>query len=166
MFVYLCLAIGALLVVVDQGIKYWAVEVLQPISTIPLIQDVLHLTYRENKGAAFSVLEGKTTFLMIITSVMLLAMLYLLLKKKIDQPTLIVAFTLIISGGIGNLLDRAFRPGGIVVDYIDFRLINFAVFNFADICVVTGTCLFALYVLFIEPHLEKKKLEEGKKDHE
>ncbi len=157
MFVYLSLAIAVLLIIIDQAIKFWAASSLKLIPTIPLIQDVLHLTYRENKGAAFSILEGKTFFLIIITAAMLLVMLYILLKKVMTHPVIVSAFSLIIAGGIGNLIDRIFRPGGIVVDYIDFRLINFPVFNFADICVVIGTALFIIYLIFLEPKEEKKK---------
>ncbi|MEG1994096.1 MAG: signal peptidase II, partial [Oscillospiraceae bacterium] len=74
---------------------------------------------------------------------------------KIQNKCLIISLVLIISGGVGNLIDRIRL--GFVVDYLDFRLINFPVFNFADCCVVIGTALVLIYVFFIEPKEKKMK---------
>ena len=72
---------AALLVVLDQLIKAWAIYSLQPLGTIPLIPNVLHLTYSENRGAAFSILTGHTELLLVVTGLMLAGLLYLLLSK-------------------------------------------------------------------------------------
>jgi len=146
---------AAALVVLDQLIKAWAVNSLQPLGTIPLIPDVLHLTYSENRGAAFSLLTGQTGLLLCVTALMLAGLLYLLLSKKLRRWPEVLSVSLIIAGGLGNLLDRAFRPGHFVVDYIDFRLINFAIFNLADICVCCGCGLFLIYLLFFEGKEER-----------
>ena len=166
-----CLILSVVLVIIDQLIKNWAFTELQAIGTIPLIQDVLHLTYSENRGAAFSILYGKTELLMIVNTILLLVLLYLLLSKKLTHPLSVFSTTLIISGGIGNMIDRLIREGNFVVDYIDCRLINFAIFNFADICVVCGTALLLLYMIFVDGKEEKKKAaenqpEEGSENHD
>lgn len=150
MFTVICLAVSAVLVGIDQAIKLWAVNHLSIIDTIPLIPNVLHLTYQKNYGAAFSILHGKTSFLIILTSTLLLVMLVVLLSRKIKSKPIIISISLILAGGVGNLVDRLMREGGFVVDYIDFRLIHFPVFNFADICVVSGTILLMIYLLFLE----------------
>lgn len=162
------LILSVVLVIIDQLIKNWAFTELQAIGTIPLIQDVLHLTYSENRGAAFSILYGKTELLMIVNTILLLVLLYLLLSKKLTHPLAVFSTTLIISGGIGNMIDRLIREGSFVVDYIDFRLINFAIFNFADICVVGGTALLLLYMIFFDGKKEiaEKQAEEGSENHD
>ncbi len=145
------------IVVIDQIIKIIAIKHLAPISTFPIIKDVLHLTYVENRGAAFGIFQNQKWFLIGVTGIFLVVMLILLIKKKFSSSKLLV-FTMasIIAGGIGNLIDRVFR--GFVVDYIDFRLINFAVFNFADCCVVVGTFFLFFFLLFMS---DSKKTEIG-----
>lgn len=163
-----CLVLSVVLIVIDQLLKNWAFTELQAIGTIPLIQNVLHLTYSENRGAAFSILYGKTELLMVVNMLLLLFLLYLLLSKKLTHPFAVFSTTLIISGGAGNMIDRFIREGSFVVDYIDFRLINFAIFNFADICVVCGVFLLLLYIVFIDgkEEKEKSKATEGSESHD
>lgn len=151
----LIVAVFALLFVfVDQLIKYIVVQNMQLGETIPLINNVLHLTYVLNDGAAFSFLSGQAWILCGLTSIFLLALLIAFFHKKVRNPLLVSSLGLIISGGIGNLIDRFFRGDtlfyGKVVDYIDFRIINFAVFNFADCCVCIGAALMILYVIFFD----------------
>ena len=148
-----CLILSVILIIADQLIKAWAFTDLQAIGTIPLIQDVLHLTYSENRGAAFSILYGKTELLMIVNTILIIVLLYI--------PLAVFSTTLIVSGGIGNMIDRLIREGSFVVDYIDFRLINFAIFNFADICVVCGVALLLFYMIFIEGKESKTTTKEG-----
>ncbi len=165
-----CLLTAAALVGIDQLIKHWAFTQLQQLPTIPLIQDVLHLTYSENRGAAFSMLYGKTELLILMNTILLLVLLYLLLKKKFPHPFAMGSITMIFAGGLGNMIDRFIREGSFVVDYIDFRLINFAIFNFADICVVCGTFLLLFYMLFEEKYFVKttpsKSTEKGEEQHD
>lgn len=156
--VIIALITALILIGVDQAIKQWALDTLAQVDTIPLIQDVLHLTYVENYGAAFSILQNKKWFLIGVTSLIAIGAIVLLLSKKLKSNLAIWSVALIIAGGVGNLIDRIGR--GFVVDYIDFRLINFAVFNFADCCVVVGTILLAIYILYFEgkdKHLAKEK---------
>lgn len=160
MIVFLLTA--ALLVAGDQLIKGWAMEVLKPAGSIDLIPDVLSLYYHENFGAAWGILQGQRWLLLGVTGVILLGLLFALVTKRIRGPLLQAAASLILAGGVGNLIDRAFHPGGFVVDYIYFEPINFPIFNLADICVCVGTGLLALYILFGEGKEQKPSGPAGK----
>ncbi len=143
---YLVLIVG--LVLVDLALKTLAIAFLQPVGSVPLIEGVLHLTYRENTGAAFSLLRGHTELIAVVTAVAICVMLYLILFGKDRGKLLCVSLSLICAGGIGNLYDRLAR--GFVVDYVDVRLIHFAVFNFADVLVVCGAILLGVSALVWE----------------
>lgn len=147
---YLILAFSAVLVGLDQLFKWLALTYLStlPSLTMPVIQDVFHLTYLENRGAAFGILNGKKSFLIVLTGLIILALIVLLLLGRFRKPFLMWSVGLIIGGGVGNLIDRIFRH--YVIDYLDFRIIEFAVFNFADCCVVVGTILVMIYLLFLD----------------
>lgn len=136
-------------ILLDQLTKRLAVRYLLPIDTKPLWQDVLHLTYVENRGAAFGMLASNRWVFMIVSTLAILGLLvwFFFFTKK---PTYLgtVSISLIVSGGIGNMIDRV--AVGYVVDFVDFRLINFAVFNVADIFVCVGAALLLLAIL-LEP---------------
>lgn len=150
------------LVAVDQGIKYWAIHVLQEKGSIPFLRigdfKIMDLTYLENTGAVFGSFSGMKWFLIIITTLLMAWCLYYFIRHKNRSKLLATAVILVVSGGIGNSIDRLFRAKGAVIDYFDLQLFDFAVFNFADCCVVIGVILFMIYVLFIEGKNEKKKL--------
>lgn len=136
---------AALLVVADQLIKQWASAVLQPVGAITLLPGIVELRYYLNDGMAFSMLAGKQTLLIVMTSIMLVCVLALLLLRKMN-PWERVSWMLILGGGVGNLIDRVLN--GEVVDYINVLFVNFAVFNFADICITTGVIMLMLWVLY------------------
>jgi signal peptidase II len=133
-------------ILLDQLSKHLTVLYLKPIPTLPLIENVLHLTYRTNTGAAFSIFSApdQRWIYMTASTVGILAMLAVFCFYRQLTPLMRYALAAIIGGGIGNMIDRIFL--GYVVDMIDFRLINFAVFNVADsfVCVGTGVLLLAL----------------------
>lgn len=135
-----------LLIGLDQLVKYWALTVLAQVPTMPLISGVFHLTYVENRGAAFSILQNQRWFFLLITPVILAGIFYVLKKGMIQTGLGRFSMYLITAGAIGNLIDRALR--GFVVDLFDFCLIDFPVFNVADIYLVCGVALFAYYILF------------------
>ena len=139
------------LVGIDQGLKYWAVQVLQPAGQLPLIPHVIDLRFVLNNGAAFGMLAGKQTFLQLITAAALLGLLIYLLVKKPESKLEYAAFLLIFAGGVGNLIDRVLN--GEVVDYINLLFMDFAVFNFADILVCVGVGL--LFLALLVPELKK-----------
>jgi signal peptidase II len=147
---YICLRIAAVLVALDQLVKFWAEHSLSQVDTIALIPGVFHLTYVQNFGAAFNTMNNQRLLLVVLTSAVLLVIFVLLLLGKLRSPWMVVSWSLILAGGAGNLIDRLFREGGYVVDLFDFRLINFPVFNVADICVTVGMALFLIYFIFIE----------------
>lgn len=160
--IYIALIGILLLVGIDQLIKIWAVQALMP-SAMPvqLIKfgdtEIINLSYCENTGAAFSIFKDKLPFLIIITSLFILFGLYLIIFKKIKNPAIVYSVALVIAGGIGNLIDRIFR--GYVIDYIEIRIFRFAIFNFADCCVVIGAILLLIFTIFFDKQ-ENNKLQE------
>lgn len=114
--------------------------------SIPLWKNVFHLTYVRNTGAAFSMLSGQRIFLIVLPIIVILAVIIYVIVKKPKNRLLLLSFSMIISGGIGNLIDRI--KFGYVIDFLDFRLINFPVFNVADIWVTLGAALFICILLF------------------
>lgn len=153
---YILFLIVPVLVILDQIIKFLAEHILSKYDTVAIIPSVFHLTYVKNFGAAFGILQNKKYFLIIITSVILIGIIVFLIVNKINNNVFVWSLLLIVSGGFGNLIDRAFK--GYVVDYIDFRLINFAVFNLADSYVCIGVFLFMIYMPVIEPKKYKESL--------
>ena len=135
---------AAALVAADQGIKLWASANLQPVGAMPLLPGIVELRFCLNDGMAFSMLAGKQGLLIGVTSVMLVAVLVMLFVRKMPLAERI-AWTLVLGGGVGNLIDRVLN--GAVVDYINVLFMHFAIFNFADICVCVGVGLLMLVLL-------------------
>lgn len=164
-------AILAILAVVglDQAVKYWAVTVLKPIRSIPLIEGVFHLTYAENPGMAFSLLEGQRWFFLIITVVMLAGFVIVLKKNIITDKLQRWCIILVMGGAIGNLIDRIFNDGK-VIDMFYIKLIDFPIFNVADLFVTLPGGLFCLLLIreIIAEEKAKKTtpLEENNEDHD
>lgn len=157
--VIILIIFGIILVAADQVIKLWMVRNLMPVETMDFIRfgdfEVLGLRYCENTGAAFSSFRGEKWFLIILVSVMLIGMLIFTIKYKYKHPFFLVSSVMVISGGLGNLIDRIRQ--GYVVDYLDVKLFDFAVFNFADICVVLGAIFMLIWLFFIEPRFAKEE---------
>lgn len=158
---YFWLLAAVVLVVIDRLTKWLVITNITLNDTIHLIKigdtEVLNLYYCLNDGAAFSGFSGQRIMLIVFTSAVILWLLYMVLFKKIKSPLRVAAVILLIGGGIGNLIDRVFNHG-LVVDFIDFRLINFPIFNFADICAVCGAGIIMISVLIeeIREHKHKK----------
>lgn len=144
----------AILVAIDQGIKFWATMVLEPVGAMPFIPGVMELRYVLNKGAAFSMLAGKQTFLITFTGIALAALLVYLLAKRPTRKIEYFAWILVLSGGIGNFIDRILNQ--MVVDYLNFLFMDFAVFNFADILVCVGIGLLIIDLLLDEMRKKHK----------
>lgn len=144
--------LGVILVSADQLIKIWVVNNLMPVKVMDFIRfgdvEILGLRYCENTGAAFSSLSGKKWFLIVLVSVMLVGLLVFTVRYEKKRPFFLVSSVMVMSGGVGNLIDRVRL--GYVIDYLDVKLFNFAVFNFADICVVLGAIFMLLYLFFID----------------
>ncbi len=140
------ITIITLLVLVDQLLKIIIDLWLRPIHHYVLADHVLSLTYVENRGAAFGMLQNQRWFFIILTLAVVGIGIYYILANKVKSDYLLVCFLLIIAGGVGNLIDRIFR--GYVIDYIEFLFVRFAVFNFADILVTLGAVLLIGWLLF------------------
>ncbi len=157
------LLIIAAAVGLDRLTKWLVVNNIPYHDTINIIKigdtEVLNFTYYRNSGAAFSMWENMTEVITVITSVMVIFLLALLIMKKVKRPATVTAVSLIAGGGIGNLIDRIFNNGE-VVDFIDFRIINFAIFNVADICAVCGAILICLIVVADDIREAAKKRKE------
>lgn len=135
------------LIGIDQFSKYLALKYLKGVSSIPIINDVFHLTYVENRGAAFGLFQNNQIIFVIVAMIACIVGLYYLYKKDLNLLAK-SSIILLISGAIGNMIDRVRL--GFVVDYFDFRIIWEYVFNVADIFVVVGTILLCIYILFFE----------------
>lgn len=145
-FLSFILIIG--LTAADQILKFVINSTIPVNTSIPVINNVFYISNVKNTGAAFSLFGNQTWLLVYLTAAVLIAMIVLIALKKIKTKFLVYSVSVIIAGGIGNLIDRVlFRQ---VTDYIDFRIINFAIFNFADCCVVIGCALVLIYVVFLE----------------
>ena len=136
-----------LLIGIDQLSKMWVLDSLNKIGSIPIIDDVFHLTYVENRGAAFGMLQDNQIIFIAVAIIVSIFGLYYLHAKKLNLlgKTSIILIT---AGSIGNLIDRVRL--GFVVDYFDFRFIWEYVFNIADVFVVVGTIILCIYILFFE----------------
>jgi len=134
---------------IDQITKYIAVITLQGNPSVHLIGDFLRFTYVENRGAAFGMLQGQRVFFIVTTIILIAVLLYLILiNKKVTNATKLT-LSLVLSGAIGNFIDR-FRLG-YVIDFVDVRFgdfYDFPVFNVADSCLVVGVIILIGLILF------------------
>ncbi|AFY35155.1 signal peptidase II [Calothrix sp. PCC 7507] len=125
---------------IDQLTKYWIVQTFKLGQTLPLLPEIFHLTYVTNTGAAFSLLSGKVEWLRWLSFGVSLVLIGLALLGPALSFWDQLGYGLILGGAMGNGIDRFAL--GYVVDFLDFRLINFAVFNMADSFISIGiVCL-------------------------
>ena len=157
---FMWFVIAAAMLWLDRFTKYLVESYMELNETINLIKfgdtEVLNFYYCLNTGAAFSKFSGQRVLLIVFTSAVIIGLLIMMAIGKIKRPIHLAAVSLVISGGIGNLIDRVFNKGQ-VIDFIDVRLINFAIFNVADICAVVGAGLVLLSVIIDEVKGLKKK---------
>lgn len=140
----LCIVMG---VMIDQYTKYLAVTHLQEAS-IPIVEGVFELQYLENRGAAFGMLQNQQWFFLIITVVLmvLITRLYMKLPRTKRVLPLRICMVFITSGALGNMIDRIRL--NYVIDFLYFKLIDFPIFNVADIYVTVSTFVVAFLILF------------------
>ncbi len=141
----------------DQLTKALAVAYLKPIRSYPLWKGVFHFTYVENRGAAFGMMADQRWIFLILSTVGILAIIaYLFWDKELDLFAF-ASLACVAGGGIGNMIDRI--AYGYVVDFLDFTLINFAVFNVADSFVCCGVVLFV--IAYVRAMLAAHKSQKG-----
>ena len=152
-------------VFLDQLTKFLAVKFIEPVGDIPIIEEVLHLEFYTNPGAAFGSMADKPYIFKTMSVIIIIGMLLYLYLGYAESVLSGIACALIISGGIGNMIDRTLY--GEVTDFISFRLIDFAIFNGADsfVCVGSGLLVLAL-ILEIKKEHEKIKAEKENKEKE
>lgn len=168
------------LLAIDQLTKYWAVAGLKDKPAIVLIPNVLELRYLENNGAAFGFLQNQHWLFYVITVIVLAVIIFFWIrivrqsdryinieqekfKKKtfLDRSFLNYVLVFLAAGAVGNLIDRIAHT--YVVDFIYFRLINFPIFNFADICVSCSAVVLVVFFIFIYKDDPEFVLLSGKK---
>lgn len=158
MFVF-SLVMTAVLIAVDQIIKLVVDKNIDMFENIEVIKlgsvKVFSLTHIRNAGAAWSIMEGKTWFLVLLPIVVCSVGFYYMYKIKDKAKLEMFSVALVIAGGLGNLIDRIRLKE--VIDYIKFEPINFPIFNFADICIVVGAILFTVSVVISDVAKRKEK---------
>ena len=159
MFQLITTIIAVILIAIDRITKNWAAQALAS-GDIAVIDKVLYFRYTENTGVAFSMFSDNRWVLVGITSVMLIVALAFFLSGKIKDKLELFALSLIIAGGVGNLIDRLSL--GYVIDFIDVRIINFAIFNVADMCITIGAILVCIAAFAAEKR-EKREQESKQK---
>ena len=139
---------SALLIALDQWAKSMAYNTLRVNGPLVLIKGVFELLYSENRGAAFGILQGKQWFFFLVAAVVVIAVLIFVAKLPAGNRylPLYISMVLLLSGAVGNLIDRAVR--GFVVDFFYFSLIDFPIFNVADIYVTTATAALLVFLCF------------------
>lgn len=157
---YFILAAG--LVALDQLVKYLVSTNIPLGCSVPFLPYIMDLTYVQNTGCAFSLLEEHTWLLTLVSAVMSVVLGVALAKGFFKHPLGKITLSLLLAGAVGNLIDRALY--GYVIDMFRTLFMEFAVFNVADICVVVGGIAAAAYYLFLYDKLEGKKDEQADAD--
>ena len=141
-----------IIAILDQAAKLFATGLLPSVKTIPLIEDVFHLTYVENTGAGFGVFADYTWLLTAMTLIIIIFVVSYVVVKRPKNRILLTALTFMMGGAVGNMIDRVRL--GYVIDFFDFTLIDFPVFNVADCFITVGAVVFAVYIIFFSDKKE------------
>lgn len=150
---------GLMVLVIDQLSKVYVSNNFEMAKSYDFLPGIIDITYIHNDGGAWGMLGGYTWALLSITIVIMLVCIALLLKTGLKDKLMFWALMLILSGGIGNMIDRIFR-GGNVIDFLHFEFWpTYPVFNIADCAIVIGAGIMLLYFL-------KEMIEENRKKRE
>ena len=150
------------LVGVDQLIKYYVDLRLKPVGTVPFIEGFMQFSYYENDGAMMGMMSGKTLTMTILAVICLVVIMFVIFSGKVKLGVDYCCIVLMMSGGLGNIIDRIFR--GYVIDYIEVLFIDFYIFNFADCLVTVAAALLIanqIYEIFKENKAKKEKATDG-----
>ena len=143
-----------ILVIIDLTVKLIIKNTMIPNQSITIINNFFYLTYVKNTGAAWSILSGRKIFLIIFSLIVIISIIYYIIKRKDYNKLELIGYSVVLSGAIGNLIDRIIY--GYVIDYLDFYIFNYdyPIFNIADILIVIG-----IIIIFISygGRDEKKK---------
>ena len=146
------------LVAIDQIIKYFVDLYLKPVGSVLVVRNFLQLSYYENDGAMMGMMNGKTLTMTILAVICLVVIAFVIFSGKVKFGIDYCCIVLMMSGGLGNIIDRIFR--GYVIDYIEVLFIDFYIFNFAD-CLVTCAAILMIcnqiYEIYKETKAKKEK---------
>lgn len=144
----------AAIVAFDQLTKYLAKSALYPDKSVDFIKGFVEFRYVENTGVAFSLFSGGRWIFIVLTAVVAVCILAYMFTKAQKNLWLFWSLGVIVSGAVGNLIDRIFL--GYVIDFINPTFVDFAVFNIADCAVTLGTVSLVVYLVFDIFKKEKK----------
>lgn len=150
------------LLALDQGVKRYVTLTLSLGETRPLLPGLVELKAVHNYGAAWSSFSGQRWLLTAVTTLIILLVLAVLVRRLVRHPLGVLAGCLIISGGLGNILDRVRL--GYVVDMFNFQFMNYPVFNVADMCIVSGCVLGLIYYQWFYEKYDKREKPDGNQD--
>ncbi len=137
---------AAALAVIDQIIKLLVVRSIPLGGHAPLVGGLLGLTYIQNTGAAWSVMERQTWILTVVSLIVIILIIWALAARKIRNGLGRWSLAVLLGGAVGNLIDRVRL--GYVVDMFQTLFVDFPIFNFADICITLGGIVFCIDVIF------------------
>ena len=152
LYLILWAAIAAVIVIADQVTKYVVIQHIPEGESIPFIEGVLHWTHIKNDGAIFGWFDDSRWMFMVLSTVGILVMIGMLVwwcKKEPKDKLMQVILTLLIAGGIGNMIDRCTL--GVVTDFIDFCAFPklwMWIFNVADCAVTIGGCMMVVWLIW------------------
>lgn len=147
-----------LIVLFDQLTKFFATKYLSDGVIVPFINGLVQFNYALNDGMAFSLFSGARWIFVVFTVILCIGTLWYLFSNRCKSLWLYWNIGVVISGGIGNLIDRILY--GSVVDFIEPVFINFAIFNIADCAVTLGAVSLILCLLFDSIFSDKEKKNE------
>ena len=153
---FVALAIGAVIIIADQLIKYFVNTGLKPVGEVSVIDGFFKLVYVENRGVAFGMFKDMRWIFVVLTSALLLIIIFYMFKKRPSGKFFYICAGLIIGGGIGNLIDRVIY--GYVIDYLSISFFP-PVCNFADYCITVGVFLLVIYIFFFSSKFKSNKVE-------
>lgn len=151
--VYYIIAFG--IIILDQLTKWLVVRNMEVRESIPIVENIIHLTSHRNAGAAFGILQGQMWLFYVATVAVVAVIIYMIQTQLEGSRWYGTALGLILGGAIGNFIDRLLE--GAVVDFIDVYIFtyNFPIFNVADISLVTGVIMVIIHVFLEEKRQEK-----------
>lgn len=155
---YLYYIIALIMVAIDQYTKWLVVNKMELYERIPIIENFFYFTSHRNSGAAWGILEGEMMFFYIITTIVVIGIIYYMEKYARGNKLLAISLSLILGGAIGNFIDRLLYKE--VVDFLDVMIFSYdyPIFNIADSSLVIGVIL-----VFIATLMEEKKKGKIKK---
>ena len=160
----LALLCGIFVLIADQLTKYYIISNFSLGESTGFIKGLIDIVYIHNEGAAWGMLSGKTWILIAFTVIAMIFCGYCFVKYGKNNKLMLFGLMLVVSGGIGNLIDRIFRDGK-VIDFLHFEFWpDFPVFNVADCAIVIGVGLLILY--FVLDTVNEMKMKQSGKQTE